>query len=104
VVGLFEELQKVIDDGKVIAIVGSGVSLASKGGNVLASWAGLLKDGIARCQKFRRPMPAPGWDDRQRAALDHGRYFRLLGEVERPLAESGEYAPPAPNRGSTRWG
>jgi tetratricopeptide (TPR) repeat protein len=91
---LIDDLKKQIEDRQAIAIVGAGVSVDATGNAPAASWVGLLKDGVARCQDVARPPV--GWADRQRAALDTGDLDELLGvaeQVSRRLGypEAGEW-------------
>src|SRR5262245_10132547 len=92
---LLDDLQRQIANGQVIAIVGAGVSIGATGADT-ASWIGLLKDGIARCEEVGNPRPNPGWGERQRAALDDGQLDELLSvasQIERRLRapNGGEY-------------
>jgi hypothetical protein len=77
---LTDDLRKQIADGQAIAIVGAGVSVGATNNAPVASWVGLLKDGIARCEAVARPPT--GWADRYRAALDSGDLDELLGLAE----------------------
>ena len=77
---LIDDLRGQVAERQAIAIVGAGVSIGATGNAAVASWAGLLKDGVARCEDVARP-PA-GWADRQRAALNTGDLDELLGVAE----------------------
>src|SRR5262245_40453141 len=47
-----ESLEKLAGDielGKVVAVVGSGISIGTTGGLETTSWTGLLRHGIHRC-------------------------------------------------------
>lgn len=81
---LVEDLRGELARGRVIVLVGAGVSAAATGGAPVASWTGLLKDGVARCEELAlRPLPT-GWGDRTRAQI---------GDAEPPfLAQSCELA------------
>jgi tetratricopeptide (TPR) repeat protein len=46
---LLDDLQRQIDAGQVVAIVGAGVSVGATKGNPVASWQGLLHHGVDRC-------------------------------------------------------
>lgn len=51
-----EDLRKEIQAGRVLVVVGTGVSLAATGGkpdDSVASWRGLLKEGLNRCQTLK---------------------------------------------------
>jgi hypothetical protein len=67
---LIDDLRQQIANKQAIAIIGAGVSVGATNAAPVASWVGLLKDGIARCDAIGNPRPPSGWGDRQRAALD----------------------------------
>jgi hypothetical protein len=48
-----DDLRQEIEEGRVLVVVGTGVSLAATGSESVASWQGLLKDGVERCQGLR---------------------------------------------------
>ena len=50
---LIDDLKRQIANGQAIAIVGAGVSMGATGNAPTASWVGLLKHGIARCEELR---------------------------------------------------
>ena len=58
---LIEDLRQEIASGRVIAIVGAGVSIGASGGAELASWRGLLEHGIGRCEAVGDPKPQADW-------------------------------------------
>ncbi len=60
---LIEDLRQEIANQRVIAIVGAGVSIGASGGAALASWRGLLEDGIGRCEAVGEPKPQADWAD-----------------------------------------
>ncbi|HEX2080299.1 MAG TPA: tetratricopeptide repeat protein [Longimicrobium sp.] len=49
---LRDDLQRQIDAGQVVAIVGAGVSVGATNGAAVASWQGLLHDGVDRCREL----------------------------------------------------
>ncbi|HEU4881231.1 MAG TPA: tetratricopeptide repeat protein [Longimicrobium sp.] len=53
---LRDDLQRQVDAGKVVAIVGAGVSVGATKGKPVASWQGLLRHGVDRC----RELPTAG--------------------------------------------
>ena len=58
---LVEDLRGGLAEGRVIVLVGAGLSAGATGGAPVASWTGLLEDGVARCEELAlRPLPA-GW-------------------------------------------
>jgi hypothetical protein len=72
---LVEELQKEVAENRLICIVGAGVSIAAsydpnRKPNV-ASWLGLLEDGIARCAEVVPDLPVE-WADRWHKILELG--------------------------------
>jgi len=75
---LIDELREQIAKGDALIIVGAGVSIAATGNAPTASWVGLLRDGIAGCEKVGLPKPKPGWGDSQRQALTNGDLVDLL--------------------------
>ena len=47
---LLEDLTKEIAKGRVVAIIGAGVSIGASGNHPCASWTGLLGDGVNHCE------------------------------------------------------
>jgi hypothetical protein len=88
-----KELQERIDRKQVVAIVGAGVSMGATNKNQLASWTGLLKDGVERC--CRRPLSLPkGWRERVFDEIESGDLDDLLCAAEkvyRKLERNREY-------------
>ena len=93
---LLDDLQQQVANGQVVAIVGAGVSIGATGADT-ASWVGLLKNGITRCEEVGNPRPNPGWGDRQRAALEDGQLEELLAVASQIESRLG-----APNGGEYR--
>jgi tetratricopeptide (TPR) repeat protein len=93
---LVEDLRGELARGQVIVLVGAGVSMAATGRASVASWPGLLEDGVARCEELAlRPLPA-GWGDRTRAQIASGDVEELLLAAEAVTGrlggrEHGEY-------------
>lgn len=79
---LIADLRQQIANRQPIAIIGAGVSIGATKNAPTASWVGLLKDGVARCEAVGNPRPSSGWGDRQRAALDGDDLDDLLGVAE----------------------
>ena len=46
---LLDDLRHQFKTGQVLVIVGAGVSIGATRNHPVASWAGLLEDGIERC-------------------------------------------------------
>jgi hypothetical protein len=69
---LFEGLKHAIAAGKVVAVVGTGVSLASTQGESrkLAGWAGLLRHGLEHCAEYGSAPISPATLDSYRNDLD----------------------------------
>lgn len=63
-----EELRRLIDERKVVVVVGSGVSIAATGGTPEASWEGLLTSGVRCCRNTD-------------VRLDDAWELRVLGEI-----------------------
>ena len=79
---LVEDLRRELARGRVIVLVGAGVSVGATGGAAVASWTGLLEDGVARCEELAlRPLPA-GWGDRIRAQIQSDDVEELLFAAE----------------------
>jgi tetratricopeptide (TPR) repeat protein len=90
---LSDDLRREIAERRVFAVIGAGVSQAVTGNATAASWAGLLRDGIARAEATGHPRLTSEAADRQRAALDHGDLDEWLGVaelVQKRLQEAGE--------------
>ena len=78
---LLEDLQKNLARGRVIVLVGAGVSVGATGGAAVASWTGLLESGVVRCEQLGGSLPA-GWADRTRAQIQSGDVGELLLAAE----------------------
>jgi HEAT repeat protein len=94
---LLDDLRRQIADHQVVVIAGAGVSIDSTDGAEVASWKGLLRHGIARCEQFANPLPPAGWGERQREALDGNdlqEWLGVAGQIEGKLGapKGGEYA------------
>jgi formylglycine-generating enzyme required for sulfatase activity len=49
------ELRRQLAKGQVVVVVGAGYSIAATDGAELASWTGLLSDGLEQCSEYGRP-------------------------------------------------
>jgi tetratricopeptide (TPR) repeat protein len=78
---LVEDLRGELARGQVIVLVGAGVSAGATGGAPVASWTGLLENGVARCEALGLPLPT-GWGDRTRAQIASGDVEELLLAAE----------------------
>ncbi len=85
-----DDLRRDIANGHVLVVVGTGVSLAATGEPV-ASWQGLLLDGVDRCEGLENLSPSKA--AKLRAAIRSGKLDRLLtaaGEVRKALSGSDD--------------
>jgi len=92
---LFADLKKEYDAGHIVAIVGSGVSMAATNGSAAASWNGLIRTGIDRCLAVG--VADEDWKARRLEDLAAGDLDELLSACElitRKLGGrgNGEYA------------
>jgi len=101
---LVADLRAQIEAGQVLIIAGAGVAVAATAGGVpgsnrVASWKGLLADGIERCVLVGRPAATEGWAERLRADLESADLDDLLSMAERVASRLG-----APAEGEyRRW-
>jgi tetratricopeptide (TPR) repeat protein len=85
-----DDLRKDIANGDVLVVVGTGVSLAATG-EAVASWQGLLLNGVDRCEGLEHLSRSKA--ARLRAAIRWGNLDRLLdaaGEVRKALRGSDD--------------
>jgi tetratricopeptide (TPR) repeat protein len=93
---LVGDLRQELARGRVIVLVGAGVSVGATKGAPVASWTGLLEDGVARCEQLAlRPLPA-GWGDWVRKQLRSGDVETMILAAEAVTnrlggREHGEY-------------
>lgn len=80
-----EDLRQEIAKGHVLVVVGSGVSSGATNKNPLASWKGLLEDGIERCVRKRDER----WATRLKEDLTTNNLNDLLSVAERVSTELG---------------
>lgn len=90
------DLATEIAEGKAIAIVGAGVSIAATNIHKCASWRGLLKHGIEFCINYGAPKPNDRWVSAMHALLDAntpGNFLTVADEVAKLLEapHSGTY-------------
>jgi hypothetical protein len=92
-----EDLQRQIASGQCIAIIGAGVATHTTDGATCASWQGLLRDGVSRCEAVASHLPA-GWSERVYGEIDSGDLDELLSAAEKVARKlgartgGGEYA------------
>lgn len=64
-------LKTLIDKGRVLPIVGAGVSFWSTSGEPTSTWMGLLENGVDYCSKHVPTLP-PGWKLEQSNLIRNG--------------------------------
>src|SRR6202035_4111425 len=95
-------IQQELDDDlvhhrdRVLVISGAGVSIAATERNPVASWLGLLRNGVEYCATHCPGLP-DGWAGRMQAQLDNGDVVELVSVAEDLSArlgfpDGGEYA------------
>jgi tetratricopeptide (TPR) repeat protein len=99
---LVDDLRREIAQGRVLVIVGAGVSVAATAGTAgqrFASWTGLLSSGIDRCEAVGQPPVPERWAERRREDLASGDLQSLLTVAEEVASRLG-----APSGGEYgRW-
>ena len=85
---LIEDLRQEIANGQVIAVVGAGVSIGATNNNAVASWIGLLRNGVERCAAM---VPGLGtrWAERVRSEIESGDSDDLLSAAEKISSKLG---------------
>src|SRR5215469_6595660 len=81
---LISDLKAQIQRETVIAVVGAGVSMSTvdPGQRALASWTGLLQNGVDRCRVID-PTITDKWLDRVRQDIESGDNEDLLASAEK---------------------
>lgn len=89
---LVRDLRERIARREVVVLVGAGVSMGASAGAEVASWRGLLEDGVGRCEQVVAGLPE-GWGDLVRDELAMGEFFSVAEKVTERLGgrEEGEY-------------
>lgn len=93
---LIKDLKERIANKQAIIFVGTGVSISSTNNNPIASWQGLLRDGVERCQQLIPDLPNR-WKERVLEDIESTDTLDLLSaaeKIETKLRETGNY---------TRW-
>lgn len=95
---LVEDLRQLIANkpSQVLAIVGAGVSVAVTDHAEVASWVGLLRNGVARCVVLSRANEE--WARRRRDDLESGDTDELLSVAQQVSSKLG--APTGPEYGN----
>lgn len=84
---LVDALRAEIAKGHVLVVVGAGVSIEATEGNPLASWQGLLENGVERCVAVRG-LDAK-WANRVREEIRSGDLDDLLSVAEKISSKLG---------------
>jgi hypothetical protein len=85
---LLEDLRAQIARGRVVAVVGAGISMAATNGHSVASWTGLLEHGARQCEQVVPGLPV-GWGDRVRGEIRSGDMDDLLSAAEKITQKLG---------------
>ena len=80
--GMEEELRNRLSERRVIIVAGTGVSLSATGNLPLASWSGLVRDGVAECIRLELAGSDAAWGDLQYCLLDRRDLNDTLGVAE----------------------
>lgn len=91
---MHRSLQQLYQARDLVPFVGTGVSVHASRRNPLASWYGLLRDGVKVCAVGCAGLPT-GWKDSMLAFLETGdliTYLTVAEEVHRRLDREGEFA------------
>jgi hypothetical protein len=66
---VYDDLVEGIRERRVLVVVGAGVAVQATGNDPVASWIGLLRNGVDRVAELNR-APSPGWKKSQFDVLD----------------------------------
>ena len=90
-----DDLRAQIKAGKVMVFAGTGISTATTKGNPVASWTGLLMNGVERCEALIKNLP-DGWGKRIRDQIQSPDMDDLLAAAEQVgrkiQSQPGEYS------------
>jgi len=78
---LLHHLQEELRKGQVVVVVGAGVSVAATGGSPIASWSGLLLNGVDHCEAVAHPLPL-GWGNPVRQQIQSGDTLEMVLAAE----------------------
>lgn len=90
-----EDLRSEIAKGSALIVVGAGISIGATRGAATASWIGLLKHGVDRCQEIVTQLPIR-WKERTLEQVESGDITEIVLAAQN-IAErlgaphSGEY-------------
>ncbi len=79
---LLEALRDDLARGQVVVVVGAGVSLSGCPSSPVASWPGLLTDGVRRCEQLLGDRLPASWAERVLAQIGSGDLEELLLAAE----------------------
>jgi len=82
---LIDDLKREIAKGKVLAICGTGTSIAATG-SALASWKGLLTTGVQRCVDLGLVSDDADWAARALADIEKGMADDLIAAAQKITA------------------
>jgi hypothetical protein len=85
---LTRSLRNDLKDRTVSAVVGAGVSIAATGESV-ASWIGLIKNGVTRCHSLGMSTE---WCSLRLQQIDANELLYAAEQISEKLCEKGEYA------------
>jgi predicted NACHT family NTPase len=85
---LRDDLIHQLREGRVVAIVGAGVSMGATNRAPCASWQGLLHHGVKRCEAVASKLPQD-WAKRVHAEIDSGDLDDLLSAAEKITQKLG---------------
>jgi len=92
---LLDDLREEIKKKQVLIVVGAGVSISATNNHSVASWTGLLQNGVDRCLDLQLPL-SPGWADRIRAEINSEDMDELLSAATKITsklkAHGGEFS------------
>jgi hypothetical protein len=100
---LVEDLASALARPDALVLVGAGVSVAATDGSPVASWAGLLRDGVDQCLKVVSSLP-DNWGEMRHSMIDSGDSDSLLlvaEDISRRLGWplGGDYSDGSGDRG-----
>src|SRR5215218_6227437 len=84
---LVDDLRAEIAKGHVLVVVGAGVSISATRRDPLASWQGLLENGVERCVAVRGLDSK--WANRVREEIQSGDLDDLLSAAEKVSSKLG---------------
>ena len=97
---LLKDLQREIDAGNVIAVIGAGVSIAATNNKPAASWGGLLYHGVGHVRELKQLTGVDDkWAERVHDEINSGDLDDMLSAAEKIARRLG-----APKGGEySRW-